>query len=132
MLPDGMDMLRLGALAASGFWLAATGLARGDCIAAPQLGLYQTPPAVAQAQPGQAPAENAFDSAAGATGEDRLGRVVAPVSINNQGPFRFIVDTGANRSVVSRDLADRLGLVPEGSGEVHSVHGVSIAPLVPV
>jgi predicted aspartyl protease len=127
-----MDMLRLGALAACGLWLAATGLARAECVAAPQLGLYQTPLVLPEAQPGQAPIASVDEAAAGSIGADRLGRVVAPVSINNQGPFRFIVDTGANRSVVSRDLADRLGLVAIGTGEVHSVHGVSVAPLVPV
>ena len=137
MVAAGMDTLRLGALAVCGLWFAATGLARAECVAAPQLGLYQTPPApiAAQATPNQtnaSQANNTADSAVGDTSRDRLGRVVAPVNINNQGPFRFIVDTGANRSVVSRDLADRLGLVPDGAGEVHSVHGVTIAPLVPV
>lgn len=132
-----MDTLRFGALAALGLWLAAIGLARADCVAAPQLGLYQTPPVASPVvAPGQTPGHVQITSvpegAAGATAADRLGRVVAPVSINDQGPFRFIVDTGANRSVVSRDLANRLGLVADGTGEVHSVHGVSVAPLVPV
>lgn len=68
----------------------------------------------------------------GPTRSDRLGRVVAPVTVNGQGPFRFIVDTGANRSVLSQDLADHLGLVAEGTGEVHSVHGVTTAPLTHV
>jgi predicted aspartyl protease len=62
---------------------------------------------------------------------DRVGRVIAPVSVNGQGPFRFIVDTGANRSALSRPLADQLSLAPVGTGEVHSVSDVSIAPLVP-
>lgn len=69
-------------------------------------------------------------AAAGRTGSDRLGRVVAPVHVNGRGPYRFIVDTGANRSVVSRALAERLGLATIGEGAVHSVHGVTQAPLV--
>lgn len=69
---------------------------------------------------------------AGQTSADRLGRVVAPVHVNGRGPFRFIVDTGANRSVVSRALAERLGLATIGEGAVHSVHGVTQAPLVSV
>jgi len=132
MVPSGMDMLRLGALAACGLWLAATGVARAECVAAPQLGLYQTPPTPIPGQLTPAQSNAIGESAVGDATNDRLGRVVAPVSINNQGPFRFIVDTGANRSVVSRDLANQLGLVSDGSGEVHSVHGVTVAPLVPV
>ena len=31
---------------------------------------------------------------------DRAGRIVAPVEINGRGPFRFILDTGANRSAM--------------------------------
>ncbi len=92
--------------------------ASAECVAAPDLAEYQ------QIGP--------EDIAAGPTRLDRLGRVVAPVSVNGQGPFRFIVDTGANRSVVSQGLAERMGLVPAGSGEVHSVYGVSSAPLVNV
>jgi predicted aspartyl protease len=43
---------------------------------------------------------------------DHIGRVIVPVIINGQGPFRFIVDTGANHSTISPGLARRLGLKP--------------------
>jgi predicted aspartyl protease len=92
--------------------------AGAQCIDAPDLAAYQT----------ATPA----DFAAGATRTDRLGRVVAPVTVNGEGPFRFIVDTGANRSAVSDDLAAHLGLTPFGADNVHSVHGVSVAPIVNV
>lgn len=72
------------------------------------------------------------DAAAGPTTNDRRGRMVAPVTINGQGPFRFIVDTGANRSALSQGLAVELGLTSTASGEVHSVYGVTVAPLVEV
>jgi len=98
--------------------VAAATAAAAECIDAPDLAAYQ------EARP--------EDFALGPTRSDRLGRVVAPVSINGQGPYRFIVDTGANRSVVSQALAEQLGLAQTGSGEVHSVHGVSTAPLVEV
>jgi predicted aspartyl protease len=65
-----------------------------------------------------------------ATRKDGSGRAVALVNINGQGPFRFIVDTGANRSVVSEALAARLGLAPAGEGVVHSVDGSQFANLV--
>lgn len=92
--------------------------AAAECLDAPDLAAYQT----------AAPE----DFALGSTRTDRLGRVVAPVSVNGQGPFRFIVDTGANRSAVSTELAGRLGLTPNGTDNVHSVHGVSVAPIVSV
>lgn len=37
-------------------------------------------------------------------------RMTVPVSIGARGPFPFIVDTGAERSVISRELAQSLGL----------------------
>lgn len=64
------------------------------------------------------------------TRRDRTGRVIAPVTVNGQGPFRFIVDTGANRSVLSPDLAARLGLSATAEGEVHSIASVTSAPIV--
>lgn len=106
------------ALAACALLLAVAPAAEGVCVDAPDLASYQD----------YTPA----DFALGPTESDRLGRVVAPVMVNGEGPFRFIVDTGANRSVVSTRLAESLALTPEGAGEVHSIHGVSTAPLVRV
>src|SRR6186713_1613805 len=71
-------------------------------------------------------------SAAGTTTKDSAGRAVALISINGQGPFRFIIDTGANRSVLSQTLATRLGLAQSGEGVVHSVDGAELAKLVNV
>ena len=71
-------------------------------------------------------------SVAGATSRDAAGRAVALISINDQGPFRFIIDTGANRSVLSKALATRLGLAPSGEGVVHSIEGAEPAMLVNV
>jgi predicted aspartyl protease len=42
--------------------------------------------------------------------QERNERVTVPVTIKGQGPFRFMVDTGAQATVVSSDLAERLGL----------------------
>lgn len=41
---------------------------------------------------------------------DEGTRMTVPVSIAAAGPFRFVVDTGAERTVVSRELAATLGL----------------------
>jgi predicted aspartyl protease len=64
---------------------------------------------------------------------DRIGRIMAPVMINGQGPFRLMVDTGANQSVLTTRVARVLGLVPAvdrrvrlsgvtGSAEVAAIH----------
>jgi predicted aspartyl protease len=66
------------------------------------------------------------------TSLDRIGRVLAPVMVNGQGPFRFVVDTGANRTAISARLAAALGLVPDPLArvEVHGVTGMSVMPAV--
>ena len=71
-------------------------------------------------------------SVTGATSKDTAGRAVALIDINGQGPFRFILDTGANRSVISQALATRLGLSQSGVGLVHSVDSAELAVLVNV
>jgi predicted aspartyl protease len=52
------------------------------------------------------------------TTRDHIGRVVVPVMINGRGPFRFIVDTGANHSTISPGLARELGLTPAESPSI--------------
>lgn len=64
------------------------------------------------------------------TGRDRYEHMLAPVSINGQGPFQFLMDTGANVSCVSRALADRLELTPGPSARVHTVVGFRDRPSV--
>lgn len=59
-------------------------------------------------------------------------RLTVAVSLGGFGPFRFLVDTGADRTVVSHQLAARLGL-PAGVGvRLHSVTGVSSVPTASV
>lgn len=61
---------------------------------------------------------------------DRSGRVLAAVEVNGQGPFRFILDTGANSSAVSPRLVQALGLT---TAEVSAmgVHGVTGSAMLP-
>lgn len=40
------------------------------------------------------------------------GAIVVPVKVQGQGPFRFLLDTGASQSVITDRLAARLGLEP--------------------
>ncbi len=56
-------------------------------------------------------------------GADKSFRMTVPVSIGGQGPFNFVVDTGAERTVLSEELANTLGLGRTGSAEVHSISG---------
>ena len=55
---------------------------------------------------------------------DHIGRVVAAVNIDGKGPFRFIVDTGANHSTISPRLAATLGLKPS-TRQLITVTGVT-------
>ncbi|MFA5969989.1 MAG: aspartyl protease family protein [Sphingomonas sp.] len=43
-------------------------------------------------------------------GNDAPGRLSVPVNIGGNGPYHFTIDTGAERTVISRELATRLGL----------------------
>ena len=45
---------------------------------------------------------------------DRYQRMTVPVTINGRGPFRFLVDTGAQATVVTARVTDDLGLLPTG------------------
>jgi predicted aspartyl protease len=60
------------------------------------------------------------------TARDRLSRMTVEVFVNGQGPFNFAVDTGADRTVISQSLADRLGLAPDSQAQLHGVAGVDI------
>lgn len=61
---------------------------------------------------------------------DRIGRIVIPVTINGQGPFRLMVDTGANRTIISTELAQRLGIPYLDAPQV-AMNGVTGRALVP-
>lgn len=64
---------------------------------------------------------------------DRIGRVWAPVYINGKGPFRLVLDTGANRTAIVPSLAARIG-APASSNTVKllGATGSSIVPFIHV
>ncbi|MEO8224184.1 MAG: aspartyl protease family protein [Gammaproteobacteria bacterium] len=68
------------------------------------------------------------------TRRDRIGRIWAPVYLNGQGPFRLVLDTGANRSAVIPRVADALGESARTSRtvRVRGVTGTAMAPLIRV
>lgn len=61
---------------------------------------------------------------------DGAGRIMAPVMINGRGPFRLLVDTGANSSMISTRLADELGIA-YGSAATVMLNGVTGSALMP-
>lgn len=52
-------------------------------------------------------------------------RLTIGIEVGAEGPFRFLVDTAADRSAVSHQLAARLKLPPGRAAVLHSVTGVS-------
>ena len=52
-------------------------------------------------------------------------RMTVPVKLSGNGPYRFLVDTGADRTAVSRQIVAALNLPGAGGVELHSVTGVS-------
>ncbi len=60
-----------------------------------------------------------------AIGTDIGDRMTVSVSVKGKGPYRFLVDTGSERTVISRQLASRLGLESGKDTVLHSVVGVN-------
>jgi predicted aspartyl protease len=56
---------------------------------------------------------------------DQNERMTVPVQVSGSGPYRFLVDTGADRTAVSRQLAARLNMAAGQSAELHSIAGAS-------
>ena len=96
----------------------------------PLLTLLATP-AAAQAVAG-APAAPTPAADEVATGLDRSLRMTVPVMINGQGPFDFVVDTGADRTVISEELAKQLHLPQTGTATLHAMGGSAKVKLVSI
>lgn len=79
-------------------------------VAWPSIGIVQTldpedPPAIVR------------------TGQSADDRVTIPINIAGKGPWHFIVDTGSQRTVISRELADRLALTANRPVTILSMTG---------
>lgn len=71
-----------------------------------------------------------IDSTLEVTGEEldaktRRNRLFIDVMVNDTGPWRFLVDSGADRSVVGIALSERLGLPSAGVAKLQSMSGAS-------
>jgi predicted aspartyl protease len=100
-------------LAAGGFLASAPGLAFGQVPESPAAEPDDSPTSVALSR-------QVFD------------QISAPVMINGKGPFRFMVDTGANVSCVSQGLADALDLPRGRDLQVHTIVGKRSRPSVTI
>lgn len=57
---------------------------------------------------------------------DQSDRMTVPILLGGKGPFRFLVDTGANRTVVSTAIAAAMGLSSGPVATLHSISGTSL------
>ena len=71
------------------------------------------------------PAERVLPTDQIAFGRDSHERMTVPVRLAGAGPFRFLVDTGSDRTAVSRELAAKLGLDTAPKALLHSATGQS-------
>jgi len=56
---------------------------------------------------------------------NRDDRMTVPVRLSGAGPYQFLVDTGADRTAVSRQLVAKLNLPNASGAELHSLSGIS-------
>ncbi|MBK6492134.1 MAG: aspartyl protease family protein [Sphingomonadales bacterium] len=96
----------------------------------PLLAMLATP--VAAETGGRPPALQTPAADEVATGLDRSLRMTVPVMINGQGPFDFVVDTGADRTVISEELAKQLNLPQSGTATLHAMGGSAKVKLVSI
>lgn len=101
---------------------AALGFAAAGALTLPLRAWAEEPPAEA-AEADEPDTELDLQSS-------RWEHMMAPVLINGQGPFNFLMDTGANTSCVSHKLVDRLMLANGPPTRVHTVVGVRTHPSV--
>ena len=110
-----------------GAGLAAPALAPPSlAMAAPDPGLRAiNRPIVAAVKPSDLAPNQTIE-----TSHDVYRRMTAPVFINDQGPYFFVVDTGANRTVISRELSTMLGLQAGETMQLNGVADVMTTPTV--
>ncbi|MFM6828984.1 MAG: retropepsin-like aspartic protease [Novosphingobium sp.] len=87
---------------------------------------------------GIAPSRAADDPALATTQElvrlekDRHDRMTVPVTIGAHGPYDFLIDTGSERTVLSRQIATAMGLAISGNAMIVGVAGSIPVELVDV
>lgn len=59
---------------------------------------------------------------------DATRRMAVNVTVGGEGPFSFLVDTGAERTVIARELAERLGLLEGERLRMATIGGPATVP----
>lgn len=90
-------------------------------------GPQQTPPSAPPLVTPEPPPTVFLDTAL-----DQADRMTVEVMINEQGPFNFVIDSGADRSALSAPLVQRLGLEAGPNVMLHGVGGSAITPTAKV
>lgn len=120
-------------------WLSRRGVLGGliaapvaACAGAPERSVVQVNLQSGVLPPLPPPAGEGAGEAGGAVraGFDAVRRMLVDVRIDTAGPYRFVVDTGANRSVLSTEAAAAIGLPTTGQALVHGIAGVMPSPTV--
>lgn len=119
----------------------ATGATPAPALAAPVLAVpgqpavatpvagVPTPATGAPSNPAEIVVEGAEPRYVARTTRDRIGRIWAPVTIDGKGPFRLVLDTGANHSAVIPSTAAALG--NPGAASATLVSGFTGSAVVP-
>jgi predicted aspartyl protease len=120
---DRRTLARLALLGLAGF------AAVSGAVWAPAKASAQTPapsPDGAPPTPDAASSSEAPDDGAGslALSHDAASRLTVSVMIDGKGPFDFVIDTGSDRTVISRELATRLELPKGPDVTLHGSAGV--------
>jgi predicted aspartyl protease len=97
----------------------------------PGLGLalfaYAAAAAIPAASASAGGAQEASDVEVVAGRADANDRMTVPVQIGTNGPYRFLIDTGSQRTVLSTDLATRLALSPIEKRRIVGMAGTLMA-----
>ncbi len=62
--------------------------------------------------------------------QDHAARMTIAVMVNGHGPYPFVIDTGADRTVISRELAATLKLPPGAPVRLHDTAGAALVDTV--
>ncbi len=95
---------------------------------APLLPLFAVIPAFA----GQEASRQVPDTDIVATSTDRHDRMTVPVRITEKGPFRFLIDTGAQNTVLSTALASQLALTANNRAKLTGLAGSQMVDTVTI
>lgn len=93
---------------------------------APLLPLFATVPLMA----GQDGGQQASEVDVLAINLDPASRMTVPVHLADKGPFRFLIDTGAQNTVISTALAQKLALRPTNQARLVSIAGTETVDTV--